>query len=63
MPLNRQPGRPEPRPVDRGPKQINKGRLIFREQFAFEARSPQGDKPGQQLGHKGGLGDARTEHY
>ena len=58
---NQHPHRPEARPGTReGDGHVNKGRLIFREQHPFD---PLKDRATAQLTHKGGIGDARTEHY
>ena len=52
---------PEARPTSRDDwRLVNKGLLIFREQ---QPHDPLKDAATRILTHRGGLGDARTEHY
>lgn len=52
---------PEARPAGRDDwRLVNKGALVFREQHPAD---PLKDEATRILTHRGGLGDARTEHY
>lgn len=53
--------RPEARLTTReGEGHVNKGPLIFREKWPYD---PNKDAATRMMTHKGGIGDARTEHY
>lgn len=52
--------RPEPRPFLRDQHQGNMGELVYRERHPYD---PLKDEATKILTHRGGLGDARTEHY